>query len=305
MNLPSISGLLLLDKPLGLSSNAALQRAKRILGIKKAGHMGTLDPLATGMLPICLGEATKFSDFILQADKVYRTHAYLGKKTTTGDAEGEVLVEKTVPADLSIDKIQTVLNEFVGEITQVPPMYSALKHQGKPLYELARQGIEIERAARTIKIFSIKLINVRLPIVELEVHCSKGTYIRTLVEDIGERLACGAHVSLLRRLQVANFNADQMVSLDELEANGACCGIESKSYKFILPITKMLAHIPVLTLSDDLVFYIRRGQAVTVSQLPPGELFLLQTMQEEFLGLAKCLSDGRVAPKRLVHFEAN
>src|SRR5579862_9142002 len=211
-----IHGILLLDKPLGMTSNAALQKVKRLFNAKKAGHTGSLDPLATGMLPICFGEATKFSQFLLESDKCYQVEAKLGVKTRTGDAEGEVIAVKPV-MDLTCERLEAVLSQFVGQIQQIPPMYSALKIQGKPLYELARQGIEIPREARSVQIYRLQLIDFQAETLKFEVQCSKGTYVRTLVEDIGELLGCGAHVSALRRTVVLPYNEIKMYTLDALE----------------------------------------------------------------------------------------
>lgn len=192
-----VNGVLLLDKPKGVSSNHALQRVRRLFQAQKAGHTGTLDPMATGLLPICLGEATKFSSHLLEADKVYRTRIELGVITDTGDAEGTVMEQHEVPS-LSVDDVEAVLSRFRGEIDQVPPMYSALKHNGKKLYELAREGKQVERAARRVSVYDARLLAFEDTAFELEVSCSKGTYIRTLAEDIGQALGCGAHISQLR-----------------------------------------------------------------------------------------------------------
>ena len=218
-NKRDVNGILLLDKPKGLSSNAALQQVKRLYCARKAGHTGSLDPLASGMLPICFGKATKMSQQWLNADKIYHVRAQLGIQTTTGDAEGSIVAEKAVP-DLTPKIIEQTLNRFRGEIQQVPPMYSALKHQGQPLYKLARRGITIERLPRAVIIHHLSLLSYENHQLELQVHCSKGTYIRTLIEDIGEALHCGAHVVELRRLSVGNFSAEQMISLEQLLALG-------------------------------------------------------------------------------------
>jgi len=210
-----VDGILLLDKPLHLSSNQALQKVKHLFQAKKAGHTGSLDPLATGMLPLCFGKATKLAQGLLGVDKKYVVTAKLGEMTTTGDAEGDVIETKPVPA-VTIEALQAVLMRFTGEIQQTPPMYSAVKMGGKPLYELARQGITVERQSRPVTIYVISLKELALPFVTLEVHCSKGTYIRTLVEDIGRALGCGAYVTALRRTVVGNFLEDSMLTLDQL-----------------------------------------------------------------------------------------
>lgn len=210
-----VHGILLLDKPTGLTSNDVLQKVKRIYNAAKAGHTGALDPLATGMLPICLGEATKFSQYLLEADKRYEVTAKLGERTNTSDSDGEVV--STRPVNVAVGTLIEALDQFRGPIMQVPSMYSALKHNGRPLYEYAREGIEIEREARPITIFELKLLGFEGDEVKLEVHCSKGTYIRSLVDDLGEVLGCGAHVTQLRRTQVASYPYERMLTLEQLE----------------------------------------------------------------------------------------
>jgi tRNA pseudouridine55 synthase len=228
-----INGVLLLDKPLGITSNAALQEVKRLFRAAKAGHTGSLDPLANGLLPICFGEATKMSAFLLDADKRYWVRVRLGVKTTTADAEGEVVEERPVP-DLTAEQLEPVLQEFRGRISQLPPMYSAVKHQGRRLYELARQGKQVERTPRDITIYSLENRGIDGNYLTLEVHCSKGTYVRTLAEDIGMRLGCGAHVKELRRTQVGPLHDRDCVTLDCLrEAAGeSLASID----EFILPV---------------------------------------------------------------------
>jgi tRNA pseudouridine55 synthase len=228
-----INGILLLDKPLYLTSNRVLQRVKRLFGAKKAGHTGSLDPLATGMLPICFGKATKCAQYLLDSDKYYRVSAKLGVTTRTGDAEGDILKERPIPS-FTEASLMEVLSAFTGTISQTPPMYSAIKHQGKPLYLLARKGLVIERKAREVKIHALKLEGWDSEHLHLYVHCSKGTYIRTLVEDIGEVLQCGAHVSALRRLAVAPYQEENMVSLATLEEQHEREGSESLS-AYLLP----------------------------------------------------------------------
>ncbi|WP_373820062.1 tRNA pseudouridine(55) synthase TruB, partial [Glaesserella sp.] len=210
-----VHGVFLLDKPQGVSSNDIMQKVKRLFQANKAGHTGALDPLATGMLPICLGEATKFSQFLLDADKRYLVTAKLGERTDTSDADGQIVQTRDV--SVTEQEILSALDSFRGEIMQVPTMFSALKHQGKPLYEYARAGITIEREARPITIFELKFVEYQVPYLTLEVHCSKGTYIRTLVDDLGESLGCGAHVVMLRRLSVANYPMDKMITIDDLQ----------------------------------------------------------------------------------------
>jgi tRNA pseudouridine55 synthase len=213
----SVDGIVLLNKPIGLSSNQALQRVRRLYQAAKAGHTGALDPLATGMLPLCLGEATKFSQYLLDADKRYLTCIQLGKRTTTGDREGDVLTEELIP-DLTDESLEVILDGFRGDIEQIPPMYSALKHEGKPLYEYARQGIVIERKRRRVTISNLTLVSRTKDTLTLDIQCSKGTYIRTIGEDIGEALGCGAHLHSLHRISTAGYLPENMMTLEEFEA---------------------------------------------------------------------------------------
>lgn len=296
----NVHGILLLNKPLNLTSNAAIQRAKFLFGTKKAGHTGSLDPLATGMLPVCFGEATKFSRFLLESDKYYRVTAQLGIKTSTGDKEGTIIAEKTVPV-LTQEILENTLQQFVGNIKQIPPMHSALKHQGKPLYELARKGIEIERAPREIKIYKLQLLNLDLSLDQftIDVHCSKGTYIRTLVEDIGEQLGCGAHVAMLHRSAVAPYDQQPMYSLDDLHQ--AKQEGHDVLLKLLLPIATALQTLPSIILSTNSAFYFCQGQAVTVPQLPNTDNFIsVFSDNQKFIGIGKILEDGRLTPKRLI-----
>lgn len=243
-----VHGVLLLDKPIGLSSNQALQKAKWLLRAEKAGHTGTLDPLATGVLPLCFGAATKFSQMHLDADKAYQAMARLGVKTTTGDAEGEVIAERAV--QVTADQLRNVVQRFTGPIRQVPPMYSALKKDGKPLYEYARAGVEVERAARDVTIYELKvtqdLVNTAQPAIEFIAHCSKGTYIRTLGEDMGEALGCGAHLTALRRIRTGAFEQSQCVTLEALEAMD-----EAQRMACLLPVDILLAGHGVVTLDSE------------------------------------------------------
>ena len=239
-----VHGVLLLDKPSGMSSNHALQQAKRLLRAEKAGHTGTLDPLATGLLPLCFGAATKFSQASLDADKAYRATLALGRTTRTGDAEGEVLRERAV--DVSGERIDAACRQFVGRIAQVPPMHSALKHQGRALYDYARAGIEIERAPREVRISGIDVVEWRDDRLVLDVHCSKGTYVRTLAEDIGEALGCGAHLAALRRTASGPLRVEDAHTLDALAAMG-----EAERDALLLPADALLAEWPVLQLDDD------------------------------------------------------
>ncbi|MCB1673801.1 MAG: tRNA pseudouridine(55) synthase TruB [Pseudomonadales bacterium] len=294
-----IDGILLFDKPQGMSSNQALQRVKYLYQAEKAGHTGSLDPLATGLLPICLGEATKYSQHLLEANKVYRTTMRLGQKTTTADAEGEIIQERDVPA-LSLADIEKVLAQFRGTIQQVPSMYSALKKDGKPLYELARKGIEVAREPRTIQIYRLELLRVEPLYWELEVACSKGTYIRNLVEDIGDVLGCGAHVSELRRIATGCFSLDaQSMTLNGLQALEQQQGLTALD-ALLLPPWAAIANKPKVTLTGHSAYYLLHGNPVQVSHLPHNEDVLIFDEQQRFLGLGCMNDDGLLAPKRLL-----
>ena len=292
-----VTGILLLDKPAGMTSNEALQRVKRLYRARKAGHTGSLDPLATGMLPLCFGEATKISGFLLDADKHYRMRCRLGQRTATGDAEGEVVEERAVPALAPAD-VERVLEGFRGEIEQIPPMYSALKHQGQRLYELARKGVEVERQPRRVVIRELRLIGLEDAILELDVVCSKGTYVRTLAEDIGEALGCGAHVVALRRLGVGPYqDPDRMHTPEALEA------ARSEGYAaldaLLLPLDSALTHWPAVRLDPDSAYYLRQGQPVLVPRAPTRGMVRIYGPEEVFIGAGEILDDGRVAPRRL------
>ncbi len=296
----NISGVLLLDKPQGCSSNHILQKVKRLFGAAKAGHTGSLDPLATGMLPVCLGEATKISAFLLDADKRYHLKCQLGVSTATGDAEGEV-VETHDASSITEKNIQSVLPAFIGEIEQIPPMYSALKHNGERLYKLARQGIEVERKARSVTIYDIKYIslstdNQQRVILELEVACSKGTYVRTLVEDIAKKLNNCAHIIMLRRLSVGPYDGD-MLTIDEL-AELAEQGID-KLDACLQPIDSGVADWPDVQLGADAAFYVQQGQAVMVPHAPTQGWVRIYD-QDHFLGLGEIQDDGMIAPRRMI-----
>lgn len=295
-----ITGILLLDKPLGLSSNDALQRVKRYYRAAKAGHTGSLDPLATGLLPCCLGDSTKFSAFLLDADKRYRVRVKLGEITTTGDAEGEVIAQASVD-HVTEARLREVLAGFLGSIAQLPPMFSAVKHQGQRLYELARQGLEVERQPRPIEIHTLDLLAFALPEIELDVHCSKGTYVRTLAEDIGRELGCGAYVTALRRTGVGPYTepdvtfvtGEQIAALAEAEDFAALDAL-------LLPLDSALGHCPALKLSADTAFYLGQGQAVLVPQAPTAGLVRLYDPSAHFLGVGEIRDDGKVQPKRLI-----
>lgn len=295
-----VSGILLLDKPRGVTSNEALQRIKRLYKAAKAGHTGSLDPLATGLLPICLGGATKFSSFLLDADKRYRVRVCLGVTTTTADAEGEV-VNTSATEGVGERDLQRVLKEFIGPIEQLPPMYSAVKHQGERLYKLARQGIEVERTPRVVNIFAIELLGFEPPELEMDVHCSKGTYVRTLAEDLGKALGCGGHVTGLRRTGVGPYVEleTRFVTLEDAERiaeDGGLDGLDA----LLLPLESALGHWPPVRLSEDAAFYLRQGQAVVVPQAPTEGLVRLYDPSRKFIGVGCILDDGKVQPKRLL-----
>lgn len=293
-----VNGILLLDKPAGVTSNGALQTVKRMFGAAKAGHTGSLDPLATGMLPICFGEATKFSQFLLDADKSYLVTAKLGVVTDTGDADGQVLRETAVAVDA--DTIRAALMDFVGEIEQTPSMFSAIKHNGQPLYKLARQGIEVERKSRRVTIHRITVLDVRADELDFEVACTKGTYVRSLVEDLGEKLGCGGHVQSLRRLSAGPYPAERMLTLDQLGAMKEQGGFEAIDEQ-LLPLSTSVADWPAVELGDNAAFYLLQGQAVMASDRPrDGWVSLYQASDKRFLGVGEILEDGRIAPRRLV-----
>jgi len=293
----NIHGILLLDKPAGITSNEALQQVKLLYNARKAGHTGSLDKMATGLLPICFGDATKFTSFLLESDKSYLATFQLGAETTTGDALGEVLRDSPVP-EFSTTEIDRVLQKFQGQIEQVPPMYSALKKDGKRLYELAYKGIEVEREPRTITIYVIKLLGRERDTLELEIHCSKGTYIRTLAEDIGRDLGCGAHVSALRRIGAGPFSENQMVAIPELEklAGQGLAALDEK----LLGIDAALENLPAVNLVSAVAGYLCDGQAVIVPHAPTSGLLRIYSEQGSFIGIGEVLEDGRVAPRRLV-----
>lgn len=293
----NIHGILLLDKPAGLTSNEALQRVKSLFNARKAGHTGSLDKMATGLLPVCFGDATKFTSFLLESDKRYLTIFQFGVETTTGDALGEVLKKSPVP-EFTTPEIEQVLQKFQGQIEQVPPMYSALKKDGKRLYELAYQGIEVEREPRKITIYDIKLLAHGRDTLELEINCSKGTYIRTLAEDIGRELGCGAHVSALRRIGAGPFSDDQIIGLSQLEelAGQGFAALDEK----LLGIDAALVNLPSVELVAAVADYLCDGQAVIVPHAPTSGLLRIYSEQGSFIGIGEVLEDGRVAPRRLI-----
>lgn len=295
-----IDGVVLLDKPSGMSSQSAVTSVKRLLHAEKAGHTGTLDPMATGLLPVCLGEATKYSQDLLDADKAYLAQLRFGIQTDTGDAQGQIIAEKStaevVDNEMAKTLIDAILPRFIGDIQQVPPMYSALKRDGKPLYEYARSGIEIEREARRITIYSIKLLNVQWPVIDIEVHCSKGTYIRVLAEDMGHALGCGAHLIGLRRTMVGHLSLAQSASLESLQ----------HSAPQILPVDALLQTLPELTVDDIQAKRLEMGQrvpcAVNIATQWANSLFRIyrsQALPQNFIGTADWRS-GVLHPRRFI-----
>ena len=296
----NVNGILLLDKPIGITSNGALQRMKHLFKAKKAGHTGSLDPMATGMLPLCFGEATKFSQFLLDSDKTYCVTGQLGVCTATGDREGEITATTPV-IDMTLSRIEGVIQKFMGEIEQIPPMFSALKVQGKPLYELARQGIEIERKPRRITIYNISNVSydATLQQYSFEVHCSKGTYVRTLVEDIGRELGCGAHVAELRRTRVTPYDGEMIYTFEALELIADTTG-QAGLDACLLPLESSVRVFPAVKLSTSAAFYMRTGQAVRVTIPLNSHLIRLFSEDERFLGVGEVTEDGRVKPFRLL-----
>lgn len=293
-----INGILILDKPIGLTSNAALQRVKRLFGAAKAGHTGSLDPLASGVLPICFGEATKFSQFLLDADKGYQVTIKLGVRTDSSDAEGEIVAIKST-AHVTEEQIRKQLKTFEGEIDQIPSMFSAIKHNGQPLYKLARQGIEVERAARRIRIDHIELVSFKGRELKLDIACSKGTYIRTIADDLGEQLGCGGHVIELRRSKAGPYNLGDSITLgalEELISNGGHEALDQR----LLPLSSCVVDFPELQLTESNAYYLRQGQAVQIANIPTEGWVQIHHQDGEFIGVGEILDDGRVAPRRLV-----
>ncbi|MEO7727467.1 MAG: tRNA pseudouridine(55) synthase TruB [Burkholderiales bacterium] len=289
-----VDGVLLLDKPTGITSNAAIQRVKRLFNAAKAGHVGTLDPLASGLLPVCLGEATKFSTDTFGADKGYDADVLLGVTTATGDTEGEVTSRQA--ASVAPDQLNATLARFTGALQQIPPMYSALKRDGKPLYAYARAGETVERAPRSITIYSMALLDFSADRFTISVYCSKGTYIRVLAEDIGRDLGCGATLAGLRRTSVGEFGLDGTITLASLENLPAARRVDH-----LLPVDCLVAGLPAVILPADAVARILQGQSVRVDALPEtAGLARLYNENRHFLGLGELQSDGRVLPKRLL-----
>ena len=301
-----IDGVILLDKPTGISSNDALQKVKRIYFAEKAGHTGALDPLATGMLPICLGEATKFSQFLLDSDKRYRVIAKLGERTNTSDSDGEVV--ETRPVNVELAKLEVCIEQFRGESDQIPSMFSALKYQGKPLYEYARAGIEVPRESRKITVYEIVLHRFEGDEVEMEVHCSKGTYIRTIVDDLGEMLGCGAHVTMLRRTAVAKYPYERMVTLEQLnelleQAHREEIAPRELLDPLLMPMDSAVEDLPEVNMNAELTDLVQHGMPVQVAGAPiQGTVRMTSGAEKLFIGVAQIDDNGRVAPKRLVVF---
>jgi len=306
----AVNGILLLNKTGGMTSNRALQRAKRMFYAAKAGHTGSLDPLATGVLPLCFGESTKFSQFLLNADKGYQTTIVLGRTMTTGDADGETLEVRDC-SGITKEMVEKELLEFLGDIEQIPPMYSALKHQGQPLYKLAREGKEVERKPRSLTIHKIELQDFRsldqaegLVIeIDVEILCSKGTYIRSIAEDLGRALSCGGHVKKLHRIQSGEFRVEDAITLDELSEELGEQDAEVLD-RHLLPIDAPVRSLPALELPKESAFYFMQGQAVMVSEVyqiaEEGGMVRVFSPASVFLGLGQISDDGRVAPKRLI-----
>lgn len=289
-----LDGVLLLDKPLGLSSNDALVRAKRLFNAKKAGHTGTLDPLATGLLPLCFGEATKFSQDLLEADKTYEATLKLGERTTTGDAEGEVVEAREVRCDAAA--LGAILERFRGDIEQIPPMYSALKRDGKPLYEYARAGETLEREARPVTIHALELIECTLPFATIRVTCSKGTYVRTLGEDIGEALGCGAHLTMLRRTGVGTLTLEGAVTLEHIDAEPT----ESRD-SLLAPVDALLSSFERIDLDSEQTRRFLHGQKLRIAKRTEGDATRVRVYSDEarLLGTAQ-LHEGVIVPERLI-----
>ncbi|MFJ5470246.1 tRNA pseudouridine(55) synthase TruB [Pectobacterium carotovorum] len=299
-----IHGVLLLDKPQGVSSNDVLQKVKRIFNANRAGHTGALDPLATGMLPICLGEATKFSQYLLDSDKRYRVIARLGQRTDTSDADGNVIEERAI--GFSATDLEQALEGFRGTTQQVPSMYSALKYQGRKLYEYARQGLTVPREAREITVYELQFIRWEGDELELEIHCSKGTYIRTIIDDLGEKLGCGAHVIYLRRLQVATYPTERMVTLEQLaalaeQAQTQELPLSQSLDPLLMPMESPVIDFPEVNLTPIVAGYLKLGQAVQAANVPlNGMVRITEGDEHKFIGMGEIDSDGRVAPRRLV-----
>ena len=293
----NISGIVVLDKANGLSSNAALQEVKRLYEANKAGHAGSLDPLATGVLPVCLGEATKVSQFLLDSDKRYRARIKLGIRTDTGDSEGSI-IERNEGISVSRKAVERALTKFKGEVEQVPPMHSAIKMNGVPLYKLARKGITVEREPRLVTLYQICLVEFVNSELELEISCSKGTYIRTIADDLGQELGCGAHVIELRRTQAGVFTEKDSISAEELALEKENRGLD-KIDQFLIPMDRAIQDLPEVNLPSITASHVKNGQAVLVRHLPKNGLVRMYE-DEQFIGIGSIDDDGKVAPRRLI-----
>ena len=293
-----VSGVIVLDKPRGMPSSTAVQRVKSLFGARKVGHTGSLDPLATGVLPLCFGEATKFSRFLLTSDKKYWVKLKLGIRTASGDSDA-VVVETRSTVNVTEDRVRQALEGFRGEIDQIPSMYSAIKYQGKPLYQYAREGVEVERESRRITVYSIELLTFLGSEMTLQVHCSKGTYVRTIADDLGEQLECGAHVVELRRLMAGPFKEEDLVTLGEIESARA----EGHLEKLLAPVSSAVSQWPTVRLNEASAYYLRQGQPVLVPHAPAeGWVQLRESCSNDdwFLGMGEIMEDGRIAPRRLI-----
>ncbi|MDA1372771.1 MAG: tRNA pseudouridine(55) synthase TruB [Proteobacteria bacterium] len=293
----NINGIVVLDKAAGASSNAALQEVKRIYEASKAGHTGSLDPLATGVLPLCLGEATKVSQFLLESDKRYRARIKLGIRTDSGDSEG---IETARCNKFDVDRlsIEKALLKFTGDIEQLPPMFSALKVNGVPLYKMARKGIEVARETRVVSVYHIELVDYAKDEIELDIACSKGTYIRTIADDLGQELGCGAHVIALRRTQAGIFTEDDCISAGQLTQLKESGGLE-KIDQLLVPMDKAVLDLPEVKLPSITASHMKNGQPVLVRHLPEEGLVRLYE-DEQFIGIGCIDDDGKVAPRRLI-----
>lgn len=296
----NISGILLLDKPAGVTSNEVLQLVKKLFSANKAGHTGSLDPIATGMLPICFGEATKFSQFLLEADKHYLVTGKLGEATDSEDSEGK-LIKKCEVKNIDAQTIEKLLPKFCGKIAQIPPMYSAIKYKGQALYKLARQGISVERHPREITVHVLQLVELNGEFAKFEVRCSKGTYVRTIVANIGELLGCCAHVVALRRLAVGPYQAAQMVSVDELQKI-ALSNDTKLLDKVLLPIESVLVDMPEVILTADMVFYMHQGQSLLIPKAPGSGCVKMKSKNGQFLGVGEVMLDGKILPRRICNY---
>jgi len=292
-----VDGILLLDKPTGISSNQALQDIRFLFKANKAGHTGSLDPLASGVLPVCFGEATKFSNFLLEASKSYRASCTLGKTTSTGDAEGEITSQSTVR--VNADDVCRAIGQFIGKVEQIPPMYSAVKQGGQRLYKLARRGQEVERKPRHVVIYSLTIISFIDNVIDIDVRCSKGTYIRTLAEDIGKVLGCGAYLSRLQRTRAEPFQIADCYSFDQLR-NISAKGVDSLD-RCLLPVNSALVELPEFIVDTLAANYLKQGQSVQIDSPVPSGLLSLVTENGQFIGIGQVDSDGKILPKRLMN----